>query len=89
MSTPNPALVAAAPSLLAAIQAVRTFIANLGSDPMQVALKFPGALQVLIGNLELQIPGLAQAEFGVVTQAADARLAAAEAELQKLVPPKS
>lgn len=67
MSTPNPILSAAesaaAPSLIAALQAIQTFITNMGTDPAQFALKFPGALQVLIGNLELQLPVLAASEI--------------------------
>src|ERR1700758_1803945 len=44
----NPILVAAVPSLVTVLQAVQTFVANLGTDPAQVPVKFPGALQVLL-----------------------------------------
>ena len=82
MSSPNPILVAAAPSLIAALQALQTFITNLGSDPLQVAVKFPGALQVLLGTIEMQLPGLASSEFGAVQTAANARIAALIASLE-------
>lgn len=82
VSTPNPVLVAAAPSLIAALQAVQTFISNLGTDPAQVAIKFPGALQVLLGSIEMQLPGLASSEIGAVQTAANARIAAWIASLQ-------
>lgn len=81
-TTPNPVLVAAAPSLIAALQALQTFITNLGTDPVQVAVKFPGALQVLLGSLEMQLPSLAGSELGAVQTAANARIAALIASLQ-------
>jgi hypothetical protein len=83
MSTPNPILVGAAPSLITALQALQTFINNLGTDPAQVAVKFPGALQVLLGSLEMEIPGLAASELGAVQAVANARIAALIAGLQK------
>jgi hypothetical protein len=82
MSTPNPLLVAAEPSLVTALQAIQTFITNLGTDPTQVAVKFPGALQVLLGSVELQLPALASSEMGAVQTAANAQIAAWIAKLQ-------
>jgi hypothetical protein len=82
MSTPNPILVAAAPSLVASLQALQTFITNLGTDPAQVAVKFPGALQVLLGTLEMQLPGLAASEIGAVQTTANAKIASWIASLQ-------
>jgi hypothetical protein len=88
MSTPNPILVAAAPSLIASLQALQTFLTNLGTDPAKVAITFPGALQVLLGTLEMQLPGLASSEFGAVQAAANARIAALITSLQaKVTPP--
>ena len=63
MSTPNPVVTAAVPEVVAVLQALQAFVTNLGTDPAQVAIKFPGALQVLIGQIELQLPVLAVAEF--------------------------
>jgi hypothetical protein len=76
MSTPNPILVAAAPSINAALEAISTFITNLGPDPTKVPVTFPGALQILLGQLELQLPVLANQEFGAVQTAAQAKIAA-------------
>ncbi len=84
MSTPNPVLQAAAPSLIAALQALQTFVANLGTDPAQVAIKFPGALQVLLGSLEMQLPALADSEFGAAQSVANAKINAWIASLEKL-----
>lgn len=74
MSTPNPILVAAEPALVASLQALQTFITNLGTDPTQVAVKFPGALQILLGSVELQLPALASAEFGAAQAAAQSAI---------------
>ena len=40
---------AAIPSAVAVLQAVQAFISNMGTDPAQWALKFPGALVALQG----------------------------------------
>lgn len=74
MSTPNPIVAAAAPSLIAALQAIQTFVTNLGTDPAQIAIKAPGALQVLIGTLEMQVPGLAASEIGAVQTDVNAKI---------------
>ena len=69
MSTPNPintAEQAAIPTAIAILQAFQTFIANLGTDPLQVAAKFPGALQVFLGTVELQGPALATSELSAL-----------------------
>lgn len=87
MSTPNPVLVAAAPSLVAVLTALQTFIGNLGTDPAQVAVKFPGALQVLLGNVELQIPTLAVAEFSALQADANNKIGAWIKSLQASVTP--
>lgn len=85
MSTPNPVLAAAEPALLAVLQSLQTFIANLGTDPMQVAVKFPGAVQVLLGNIELQLPVLAGSEFAALQGQVNAKL---EAWVKQLTVPK-
>lgn len=82
MSTPNPIVQAAAPSLIAVLQAIQTFVTNLGTDPAQVAAKFPGALQVLLGSVELQLPALASNEFQALQTSANARIAAWISSLQ-------
>jgi hypothetical protein len=74
MSTPNPLLVAAAPSLIASLEALQTFVANLGTDPAQVAIKFPGAAAVLLGQLELQAPALLAGEFGAAQTAVNGQI---------------
>ncbi len=87
MSTPNPALVAAAPELVAALTAIQTFITNLGTDPTQVPAKFPGAAQVFLGTVELQLPALATAEFGVAASLATSQIAKWIAQVNAAVAP--
>lgn len=79
----DPIVQAAVPSLIATLQALQAFITNLGTDPMQVPAKFPGALQVLLGTVELQFPALAQSEFGALQQGANAKIADWITQLQK------
>ena len=82
-TTPNPIVAAAVPSLVSVLQALQTFIGNLGTDPAQVPAKFPGALQVLIGSVELQLPSLAASEFTTLQADANTKIAAWIAALQK------
>lgn len=82
MSTPNPVVTAAAPALIAALEAIQTFVGNLGTDPAQVAIKFPGALQVLLGTIELQVPALATAELGALQTEVNGKIAALIAKLK-------
>lgn len=82
MSTPNPLQAAAIPAAVAALQALQTFLANLGTDPLQLAAKFPGALQVFLGSVELQAPALATSELAALQSAANTKIAAWIASLQ-------
>lgn len=75
MSTPNPLEQAAIPSAIAILAAVQTFVSNLGPDPAKIPLTAPGALQVLLGTVELQGPALAVSEWGALQSAAGAKLA--------------
>lgn len=88
MSTSNPIVAAGAPALISVLQAVQAFITNLGTDPAQVPAKFPGALQVLIGSVELQLPALATAEFGAVQSDVNVKISAWITSLQALSAPK-
>lgn len=70
----NPFEQAALPTAIDVLKAVQTFVNSMGSDPMQWAVKFPGALTVLTGTVELQAPALAQAEAGALQGAANSKL---------------
>lgn len=78
MSTPNPL----APIAIAVLQGIQQLIANVGSDPATVALKFPGAVTVFIGSLQLALPGLAATELANLETEANTKLAALIAKLQ-------
>ena len=86
MSTPapNPVVAAAAPSLIAAIQAIQQFFATIGTDPAQWPLKVVPAQTVLLGQLGRQLPALAQAEVGAGFTAADALMNGWIAKLKTL-----
>lgn len=75
MRTVNPFEQAAIPSAIAILQGFQAFLGNMGSDPTQWALKFPGALQVFNGTVELQGPALAAAEAGALQSAASTKVA--------------
>ena len=66
MSNPNPVLVAAAPAIKNALLAVNQFAVDIGPNPAQWALLVPGALQKLLGTLEMQIPLVATGEAGAL-----------------------
>ena len=87
MSTPNPVLVAAAPSLVSALQAVKQFLGDMGQDPAHWALNFPGAELKLIGQLDLLLPGLLTAEGTALNTAIGAKIDSAIAALQALSKP--
>lgn len=78
MSSANPA----APALIGMLQAVQQFITNIGTDPQQWPVKVPGALTVLMGTVELELPVLAQAEAGAVLTDINAKIAAKIKSLQ-------
>jgi hypothetical protein len=86
MSTLNPAEIAAIPTARAALAAVKAFVANMGTDPAQWALKYPGSSIILLGTLQNLAPSLLVAEGAALQTVVstqidswDATLAAAQA----------
>ena len=84
MSTPNPVLVAAAPSLISALQALQQFEADMGPDPLQWVAKYPGAKLKLLGTLALQLPTIATAEGGALENVINSTTSAWITKLQAL-----
>lgn len=85
MSTPNPVLVAAAPTLITAIGDLQAAINTiLTGDPAQIGLRVGPAVAILVGQLELLLPGLEIAELSVVGTEANAKLGALVTKLQAL-----
>jgi hypothetical protein len=70
------------PELIAMLQAILQFNANIGPDPQQWPLKVPGALTVLMGTVSLQLPALAQAEAGALQADVNTKISALIAKLQ-------
>lgn len=62
MTTPNPALVAAAPSLISAIKAVQQFETDIGTNIALWPVTIPAAKLKLLGALGLLLPGLETSE---------------------------
>ncbi len=72
MSTPNPALVAAAPALKSALTDLQEMLTTiLTGDPAQIGLRAAPAVQIFIGKVTLLWPELATAEQAVVLQDAN------------------
>lgn len=84
MSNPNPLLAAAAPSLIAAIQAFNQFETDLGTDPAQWPLKLPAAKLKFLGTLGLQLQPLIGAEVIAGENVINATTASWIAKLQAL-----
>ena len=92
MSTPSPLTPieqAAIPSAVALLQAVQAFIANMGTDPMQWTIKFPGALVALQGAVMLQAPLLANAEGAAISAQASSTVGGWITKLQAAEKPAS
>ena len=87
MSTPNPALVAAAPILIEALTDVKEAVATiLTGDPTLLPARVQPALAILDAKLVLLVPGLLSAEQAVAGTAATNGLDGIIAKLQALVP---
>ena len=89
MSTPSPFAAAAAVPLVQILTAVQTLITNMGTDPLQIAAKFPGALAIFLGTVEMQLPVLAASEIGAVQAQANAKIAGWITSLQAQAAPKT
>jgi Transglycosylase SLT domain len=85
VSTPNPILKAAAPTLVTALQELQTALNTiLTGDPAQIPLRAGPAVAIMIGQLELLLPGLAAAETGVVQSDINTKIGGLITKLQAL-----
>lgn len=85
MSTVNPILKAAAPTLIQAIELVQTALNTiLTGDPAQIPMRAGPAAAILVAQLELLLPGLASAETGAVNTDVQAKLSGVITKLQAL-----
>lgn len=66
MTASNPALVAAAPSLIAAIEAVQQFETDMGTNIAEWPQTIPAAKLKLLGALGLLVPGLETSEVAAL-----------------------
>lgn len=85
MSTPNPILTAAAPTLIKALQDLQTAINTiLTGDPLQIPLRVGPAVAILTGELQLLLPQLAVGEAGVVQADVNSKIGGLITKLQGL-----
>jgi hypothetical protein len=88
VSTENPILVAAAPTLITALQELQTAINTiLTGDPMQIPLRVGPAVAILTGQLQLLLPQLAIAETGVVQADVNSKIGGLITKLQAIQKP--
>jgi hypothetical protein len=87
MSTPNPVLVAAAPTLITALQDLQTAVNTiLTGDPVQAPARVGPAIQILLGQLALLLPGLGIAELGAVNLEVNTKIGGLVTQLQAIIP---
>jgi len=85
MSTPNPALVAAAPTLIAGLTDLKQCLTTiLTGDPALLVARIAPAVAILDGQLTLLLPGLLSAEQAVAAGAATAGIDGLITKLQAL-----
>jgi len=88
MSTPNPALVAAAPTLIQALRLVQQFVTTvMTGDPAQIPLRVAPAIAILDSQIILLAPQLLAAEQGVVLSQATTGINNLITKLEALVTP--
>jgi hypothetical protein len=88
MSSPSPILVAAAPTLITALQEFQTALNTiLIGDPLQIPLRAGPAVAILVGQLQLLLPGLAVAETGVVQAEINTKIGGLITSLQAISKP--
>lgn len=85
MSTPNPILKAAGPTLIMALQEFKAAINTiLTGDPLQIPMRAGPAAAILVGQLQLLLPGLVVAETGVVQADVNTKIDGLVSQLQAL-----
>ena len=87
MTTPNPALVAIAPSLNAVLDAVNQFGVDIGPDPAKWAVTVLPAAQKLLSTVELQIPVVITAEGGQLQGLINTKVQELKAKLAAAIAP--
>lgn len=80
----NPALVAAAPSLIAVLQAIQQFNSDMGTNPAAWPANFPGAQLKLTGTVALALPQLEVAEAGALMTEVNSKIGSLITSLQGL-----
>jgi hypothetical protein len=85
MSTTNPVLKAAAPTLITAITDLQSLINTiLTGDPLTAPARVMPAVEIFLGQLELLLPSLGVAEIGALNTDVNAKLEAIKTKLKAL-----
>jgi hypothetical protein len=84
MSAPNPFEQAALPFAKSVITNLQALVNGLNADPVIAAGQLPGALQVLLGQIQMQFPSLGSAEFGAAKTVVSTQLSGVLTKLDAL-----
>jgi hypothetical protein len=84
MSAPNPFETAALPFAVYVVTSLQALVNSLDPNPVTAAGQLPGALQVLLGQIEMKFPSLAAAEFGAAKGAISTQLSGVLTKLNSL-----
>jgi hypothetical protein len=71
----------------ASLDALAQLVKNLGPDPMKIPVTLPGALDIFLGTIKLQLPVLANSEWSAVQTDAQAQIASVKARLAAAITP--
>ena len=84
MSDTNPFESAAIPFAVFVVASLQSMVNNLDPNPVIAAGQIPGALQVLLGQIEMKFPSLAASEFGAAKGAISTQLSGILAKLNSI-----
>ena len=88
MSTPNPVVAAAIPTLISAVELFQTaFNTTLTGDPLQIPARAAAALLILEGQLGLLLPGFAGSEVSAINSSVQSGFANIITKLKAMQPP--
>jgi Transglycosylase SLT domain len=85
MSAPNPFEQAALPFAKSIVTSLQSLVNGLSSDPVTAAQQLPGALQILLGQIQMQFPSLGTAEFGAAKTVVSTQLGGVITKIDSLM----
>jgi hypothetical protein len=85
MSAPNPFEQAALPFAKSIVTSLQSLVNGLSADPVTAAQQLPGALQILLGQIQMQFPSLGTAEFGAAKTVVSTQLGGVITKIDSLM----